>query len=387
MNDTRPFIHFTQPLFGEEEKAEVLSALDSGWVTLGPRTKQFEEDFAAYVGSKYAVAVSSNTAGLYLSLLVAGIKPGDEVITTPFTFVATLNTIVQAGAVPVLVDIDEQTFNIDPAKIEEKITAKTKAIMPVHYAGLAVDMDKILEIAKKHNLKVIEDAAHAAGASYKGKKIGTHGDLAVFSFHPVKNMSTGDGGMITTNNEEYATKLSMLRLHGMSKDAWKRHTATGTWRYDVEVPGFKFNMTDISAALGIHQLKKLDGFIATRKKYAKMYDHAFANVKEITVPYIPPKEEHIYSLYTIRIDTANLKISRDDFVEKLKEAGIGVSVYFIPVHYFTYYKNTFGYKEGDFPVSEKVFEEIMSLPLYPRMKEDDVTYVQQTLLRLIEENK
>lgn len=381
------FIHFTQPLFGEEEKKEILSVLDSGWVTLGPRTKKFEDDFAKYVGAKHAVAVSSCTAGLHLSLIAAGIGPGDEVITTPFTFVATSNTIVQVGAKPVFVDIEENTFNIDPSKIEKNITSKTKAIVPVHYGGLSARLDDIIAIAKKYKLVVIEDAAHATGAYYKGRKIGTFGDLTNFSFHPVKNMSTGDGGIITTHNDEYADKLRMLRLHGMSRDAWKRHTASGTWKYDVEMPGFKYNMTDVAAALGIHQLAKLDSFIKMRKEYARIYDEAFLDVPEIEIPYIPDNEEHIYSLYTIKVNTENLKATRDQIVEELKKLNIGTSVYFIPLHYFTYYKNTYGYHEGDFPVAEKVFEQIISLPLYPRMNLTQVKFVIKTLLRIISESR
>lgn len=383
----RKFIHFTQPLFGKEEKKEVFDALNSGWVTLGPRTKQFEEDFAKYVGAKYAIAVTSCTAGIHLSLIAAGIKTGDEIITTPFTFVASVNPIIHLGAKPVMVDIDPITFNIDPDKIEEKITKRTKAILPVHYGGQAADMDKILRIAKKHNLKVIEDAAHGSGSSFGKKKIGTHGDLVNFSFHPVKNMSTGDGGMITTNNEEYASQLMMLRLHGMSKDAWKRHSATGSWRYDIEMPGYKYNMTDISAALGIQQLKKLDGFIKTRQDYAKIYDQAFSDIPEITIPVKAKNRDHIYSLYTILLDTSNLKISRDEIVDTLKKAQIGVSVYFIPVHLFSYYKTAFKYKKGDFPQAEAVFEKIISLPLYPKMSPADLKYVIKTLKTLILENR
>lgn len=383
----RKFIHFTQPLFGKEEKKEVLDALSSGWVTLGPRTKQFEEDFAKYVGAKYAIAVTSCTAGIHISLIAAGIKPGDEIITSPFTFVASVNPIIHLGAKPVMVDIDPVTFNIDPDKIEEKITKRTKAILPVHYGGQAADMDKILRIAKKHNLKVIEDAAHASGSSFGKKKIGTHGDLVNFSFHPVKNMSTGDGGMITTNNEEYASLLMMLRLHGMSKDAWKRHSATGSWRYDIEMPGYKYNMTDISAALGIQQLKKLDGFIKTRQDYAMVYDHAFSDIPEITIPVKAKNRDHIYSLYTILLDTSNLKISRDEIVDELKKAQIGVSVYFIPVHLFSYYKNTYKYKVGNFPQAEAVFEKIISLPLYPKMSPSDLKYVIKTLKKLILKNR
>jgi dTDP-4-amino-4,6-dideoxygalactose transaminase/ribosomal protein S18 acetylase RimI-like enzyme len=381
------FIHFTQPLFGKEEKQEILAALDSGWVTLGPRTKQFEEDFAEYVGAKHAIAVSSCTAGLHIGLLAAGIGKGDEVITTPFTFAATANTIVQVGATPIFVDIDEKTFNIDPAKIEEKITKNTKAIVPVHYGGLAADLDAIQKIAKKHNLVLIEDGAHAAGSVYKKNKIGNVGDMTVFSFHPIKNMSTGDGGMVTTNNDDFAASLMKLRLHGMSKDAWKRHTVSGSWRYDVEIPGFKYNMTDLSAALGIHQLRKLNGFIEKRREYAKMFDEAFIDVPEITTPYIPKGQEHIYTLYTIKIDTKALKIGRDEIVEELKKANIGANVQFIPLQYLTYYKNTYGYKEGDFPVSEDVFEQIISLPLYPGMSEKEVRYVIDSLTHILVSNR
>lgn len=381
------FIPVGQPLFGEEEKKEILEALDSGWVTLGPRTKQFEEAFAKYVGAKYAVAVSSCTAAIHLSLLAAGIGKDDEVITTPFTFVGTVNPLVAVGAKPVFVDIDPQTFNIDPKQIEKKITKKTKAIMPVHYAGLPVDLDAIRKLAKKHKLLVIEDGAHASGLTYNKEKIGSTSLMTNFSFHPLKNMSTGDGGMITTNDEKIVNELQKLRLHGMSRDAWKRHSATGSWRYDVEEPGYKYNMTDIQAALGIHQLKKLSKFIKTRRDYAKIYNKAFSKVSEITVPFVSPGQKHIYTLYTIKIDTSNLKITRDEIVERLKEANIGTNIQFIPVHYFSYYSKTYKYKKGDFPNTEAVFEQILSLPLYPKMKLSDITYVSKTLIKLIEKNR
>lgn len=382
----RGFIHFTQPFFGKEEKKEIINALNSGWVTLGPKVKQFEDDFAAYIGAKYAVAVSSCTAGLHLSLLAAGISREDEVITTPFTFAATANTIYQVGATPVFVDIDEKTFNIDPQKIEKKISQKTKAIIPVHYGGLSADLDEIRKIARKYKLHLIEDSAHASGATFKNKKIGADSEFAVFSFHPIKNMSTGDGGMITTSSKKFYNKLLQLRLHGMSKDAWKRHTATGTWRYDVELPGFKYNLTDIAAALGIHQLRKLNGFISTRKKYAQIYNDLLNDVSEITTPFIPKGQEHIYSLYTIKINTKNLKINRDEIFEELKKANIGPNIQFIPLHYLTFYKNQYNYKKGDFPVTEKVFEQIISLPLYPKMKISDLKYVTKVLKKIIKQN-
>lgn len=383
----RDYIHFSQPLFGKEEKEEIIKTLDSGWVTLGPRTKQFEEDFARYVGSKYAIAVSSCTAALHLSAIVSGISDGDEVITTPFTFAATSNIILHVGATPVFVDIQPKTFQIDPEKIEEKINKRTKAIIPVHYGGQPVNMDAIMKIAKKHNLIIIEDAAHAIGTEYKGKKIGSFGDLTCFSFHPIKNISTGDGGMITTNNASYAKELSMLRLHGMSKDAWKRHSANGSWKYDVTMPGYKYNMTDLQAALGIHQLKKLNSFIKTREKYAKMYDKALSQIPEITTPFVMKNIRHARNLYTIMLGTSSLKINRDEFVELMKQANIGVSVYFIPLHLFTLYKEKFGYKKGDFPIAEFVYERIVSLPLYPKMTKEDIVYVIKTLRLIIKKNR
>lgn len=382
----RKYIHFAQPLFGKEEKKELLSTLDSGWVTLGPKVAQFEEEFAKYVGAKYAVAVSSCTAALHLSAVAAGISEGDEVITTPFTFAATSNVLFHVGAKPVFVDIDEKTFNIDVSKIEAKITSKTRAIMPVHYGGQPAEMDKLLSLAKKYNLKVIEDAAHAIGTEYKSKKIGSIGDLTCFSFHPIKNMSTGDGGMITTNNQKYAEKLVMLRLHGMSKEAWKRHTKAGSWKYDIILAGFKYNMTDIQAALGIHQLRKLDSFIIRRESYAQIYDQLLGKIAEITLPYVGKNIRHARNLYTIMVDTSKLRINRDTLVEKLKEANIGVSVYFIPLYYFSYYQKL-GYKKTSLPITNSVYQKIISLPLYPKMKSSDVYYICKILAKLIEQNR
>lgn len=376
------FINFSQPLFGPEEKKEVWQAMDSGWVTLGPRVKQFEEQFAKYVGAKYAVGLNSCTAALHLAYIAAGIKKGDEVITTPFTFACTASMLLHLGAKPVFVDIDPHTFNIDPRKIEAKITKKTKAIVPVHYAGHPVELDAIMKIARKHKLIVIEDAAHAVGTKYKGNMIGKNGNMCCYSFHPIKNMSTGDGGMVTTNDAALAERISRLRLHGMTKDAWKRHSAAGSWRYDIAEAGFKYNMTDISAALGIHQLKKLNEFIKIRERYAKLYTKALSNIPAIILPKAQSHVRHAWNLFTIQVDTKGLAITRDEIVEELKKEGIGTSVYFIPLYHLTLFKSL-KYKPQDYPMTERVFERIISLPIYPKMTAKDVLFVATTLKRII----
>ena len=377
------FIPFAQPLFGKEEKNEVVDALDSGWVTLGPRTHQFEEDFAKYVGSRYAVAMSSCTAGLFLSLLASGISKGDEVITTILTFAATANPIVQLGGVPIFVDVMEDSLNIDVSKIEEKITKKTKALMIMHYGGQAVDMAKVKSLAKKYKLLIIEDAATAVGTEYKGTRIGNIGDATVFSFHAIKNMSTGDGGMVTTNNKNLYDKLCLLRLHGMSKDAWKRHSAVGSWRYDVSLPGYKFNMTDIQAALGIQQLKKLDKFIAVRQKYASIYDEKFSKIAEIRVPHNDTSNRHARNLYTVQIDISKLTITRDQIVEEMKKRNIGANVYYMPLYELSFYKKDLKVNPSDFPVAQKVFKKMLTLPLYPKMTIEEVNYVADTLIEIV----
>lgn len=383
----RPFIHFAQPLFGPEEKEEVSKALDSGWVTLGPRVKQFEENFAKYVGTKYAVAVNSCTAAIHLSLMAAGIKPGDEVITTAFTFIATINPIIHMGATPILADIDEKTMNIDPDDVERKITRKTKAIIIMDYGGNPVNYTRFKQIAKRKRLVLIDDAACGLGATYKGRKTGSIADMTCFSFHPIKSISTGDGGMLTTNNKEYATLASQLRLHGMSRDAWKRYTATGSWMYDVIGPGYKYNMTDIQAALGIHQLAKLEKFIKIREKYCAVYDQEFAKIPEITIPFTPKTSRNPRNIYTLRFDFKKLKITRDELVEELKKRQIGISVYYIPVYVFPYYKRRFKLKASDYPNTDRVFKSMLSLPMSPKMTPEDVQYVVDTVRELIENNR
>ena len=381
----RNFIPFAQPLFGKEEKLEVAKALDSGWVTLGPRVKQFEDDFARFVGAKHAIALTSCTAALHLALIALNIKKGDEVITAAFTFVVSANIIVNVGATPVFADINKATYTLDPKDVEKKITKKTKAIIVTHYGGQVAEMDSLEKLAKKYKLAIIEDCAHAIGTLYKKRKAGSSNNINCFSFHAIKNMSTGDGGMITTSNEKQAQLFSQLRLHGMSKDAWKRHSASGSWKYDITIPGYKYNMTDVAAAIGIHQLKKLPKFNKTRKQYAKIYDKLFKKTTEITIPYVASGRIHDYNLYSVIIDWKKLKISRDEMIEKLKEKQIGANVYFMPAHLFTFYKRAFGHKKGELPNTEFVSENLISLPIYPKMKKTDIEYVAKTLNALIKE--
>lgn len=377
------YIPFSLPFIGQEEKNEVLDTLGSGWITTGPKTKLFEDKFKEYTDSSYAVALSSCTAALHLSLLALDIGPGDEVITTPFTFIATVNAIVYTGATPVLIDIRKDTLNIDWEKIEEKISTKTKAIIPVHYAGQPCEMDKIIKIARKYKLCVIEDAAHALGAEYKGMKIGSIGDLTCFSFYPTKSITTGEGGMVTTNRQDLADKIRILSLHGMDKDAWKRYGQNAKWFYDVKYCGYKYNMTDLQAAIGIPQLKRLENFIAARNKKAQLYDHGFSDIEQITTPRIKTNIKHARHIYPILLNEELMMIGRNEFIEELGRRNIGASVHFIPVHIHSFYKEKFGFKEGSLPVAESSYKGILSLPLYSSLPEKDIHFVIKSVKEVI----
>ncbi len=377
------FLPFARPLIGEDEIAEVVDSLRSGWITTGPKVKRFEAAFADYIGARHAVAVSSCTAGLHVALAALGIGPGDEVIVPSFTFCSTANVVVHLGARPVLVDV-RHDFNIAPQAVLDAITPRTKAIMPVHHSGQACDLGAIYEIARQHNLAVVEDAAHAAGTSYKGSKIGSLSlfqsmmngsavkSAAAFSFYATKNMTTGEGGMIAVNDDDLAKKMRLLSLHGMSLDAWKRYSNSGSWYYEVVLPGYKSNMTDIQASLGLHQLRRLDNFIEARQRYAKIFDEAFAELDEIQLPITHPERNHVYHLYVIRLNLERLLIDRSQFVEELRKRNIGTSVHFIPVHLHPFYREHFGYRKGDLPTAEHLYDRIISLPLYPSMTDTDV---------------
>lgn len=372
----REYINFNSYSISDEEKRELVDTLDSGWLTTGPKTKRFEDEFANYIRAGYAVGVTSGTAALHLSLLALGIGPGDEVITTPMTFVATANVVRYVQAKPVLADVEPDTLNIDPGEIRKKITKHTKAIIPVHYAGQPCKMDDIHAIAKEHKLFVIEDACHAIETEYDGKKVGSLGDLACFSFHPIKNITTGEGGMITTNDETLADKIRVLRLHGMDKTAWRRYEKGQFRHWDMEFLGFKYNMTDMQASLGIHQLKKIDRFWKVRKEYAARYDDFFRTEENIiTLPAAKAHDRNAYHLYPIRLKTENLKLTRDEMIDALQSKNIGVGVHFRAIHELTYYRNYFGKEMPSLPNAEYASERLVSLPLYPRMPRGDLDYV------------
>ena len=378
-----PFLPFALPEIGEDDIAEVVDTLRSGWITTGPKAKRFEADFKAWLGDAgddidglQCIAVNSATAGLHLALEAIGIAPGDEVITTTHTFTATAEVVRYLGADVKLVDIDPATLNIDPALIEAAITPRTKAILPVHYAGLAADMPAILAIARRHGLKVVEDAAHALPTTCGGRRIGTlASDATVFSFYANKTITTGEGGMLVTRDAALAKRAMIMRLHGMSRDAFDRFTAkVPSWYYEIVAPGFKYNLTDIAAALGLHQLKRAHAFSGHRAAIAASYNAAFADLPVITAPLPPAGELHPWHLYVLRLRPA-AGISRDALIERLFAVGIGCSVHYIPLHLQPYWRDRYALQAADFPASQQAYEQMLSLPIYSRMAEPDVARV------------
>lgn len=367
----------------EKEINEVVDTLKSDWITTGPKMRLFEKEFRNFIGSKYAVAVNSGTAALHVSTSSININPGDEVITTPLTFVASANSIIYRGGTPMFADIKEDTYNIDPKEIEKKVTEKTKAIIPVHFAGQPCDMDEILEIAEKNDLYVIEDAAHAIDSEYKNRKIGNISDLTIFSFHPVKNITTAEGGMVTTNNDEFYEKLLMYRTHGISKDAVKRFGKSGGFYYDMQYLGYRYNLSELHAALGIHQLHKLESFQKRRREIVRIYNREFMDFEEIVIPFTKKNIKHSWHLYVIQLNLEKLRVDRNKIFEAMRGENIGVNVHYIPVHYHSYYKNNYELKKGSLPKVENLFPKLLTLPLFHEMSDEDVYDVINALEKVI----
>ncbi|MQA28684.1 MAG: aminotransferase class I/II-fold pyridoxal phosphate-dependent enzyme [Luteitalea sp.] len=376
------FLPFHLPLVGEEEIRAVTDTLRSGWLTTGPSVRRFEQQFGSFVGAAHSVAVNSATAALHLALDAIGLQEGDEVLVPTMTFAATAEVVTYFNATPVLIDSQPDTLNLDPEKVEAAITPRTRAIIPVHFAGHPCDMPRLMEIAKAHRLMVIEDAAHALPAYFGDDMVGSIGDITCFSFYATKTITTGEGGMITTERQDYAERIRMMSLHGISKDAWKRYTSEGSWYYEILEPGYKYNLTDIAAAIGIEQLAKCRDFWRARRRIAERYHDAFADLPEIQAPVSRSGIGHSWHLYVIQLRLEQLSATRDEVIEELKAENIGTSVHFIPLHLHPYYR-TRGYQRSDFPVATAAFERMVSLPIYPRMTDEDVEDVIDAVRRIV----
>lgn len=381
MRDT--FLPFSPPLIGEEEIEEVVDTLRSDWITTGPKVRRFEEEFAEYVGAPAALGLNSCTAALHTALAALGVTTGDAVVTTPMTFASSVHVIEHVGARPLLADVEADTLNVDPRRVADAIETarreglKVRALLPVHLYGHPCDMNPLMDLAREYGLAVVEDAAHALPASHEGRRVGSFAKLfdvpvmTCFSFYATKNLTTGEGGMLT-GPPELIDEARVWSLHGMSRDAWNRYGAKGSWFYEVVRPGFKYNLTDIAAALGLRQLRKLGGFQARRAEIARRYTEAFSQFAELAVPVSRPEVEHAWHLYVIRLNLERLSITREQFIEEMRERRIGTSVHFIPVHTHPYYRDRYGFRAEDFPVAAAEFRRIVSLPLNPRMSDGDV---------------
>jgi dTDP-4-amino-4,6-dideoxygalactose transaminase len=375
MEPKEQYLPFALPDLDGSELEEIKEALESGWVTTGPKVKKFETEFARAVGAKHAIAVNSCTAAMHLALDAVGVKRGDEVITTPYTFAATAEVIRYFDARPVFVDVQPDSLNIDPGLIEAAITSKTKAVIPIHLAGFPADMDPIREVTVRHAIPVIEDAAHTFPSAYHGKPVGSISEFTAFSFYATKTITTGEGGMITTDNDAWEERCRIMSLHGISKDAWKRYTAEGSWYYEIVAPGFKYNMTDVAAAMGLAQLRKAEAMRARRRHIAKCFNDSFERLDQLQTPFDTDDREHSWHLYMLRLNLDRLTIDRARFMEELKKQGIGASVHFIPLHIHPYYRDQFGFAAHDFPVAYTEYLREISLPIYSRMSDDEVRRV------------
>ena len=378
------YLVFGSPAIGEDEISEVTESLRSGWVGTGPKVKKFEEMFKKFKKCRHAIALSSCTAALHLSLQVLEIKPGHEVITTPLTFAATANSIIHAGAQPVFADVKLETMNIDPGEVEKKINRKTKAVIPVHLAGRPCEMDALMELANRFHLSVIEDAAHAIESSYKGDPIGTMGDLGCFSFYVTKNITTVEGGMVITRHDELASRIKSLALHGLTQDAWQRFADEGFKHYQVVSAGFKYNMTDIQASIGIHQLQKIQSKSETRQKIWEVYNQSFKGLPLILPPPTPPDQTHAYHLYTPLLELERVRCTRDEFLQALHQEKIGAGIHYISLHLHPFYRHTYGYRKGEFPNAEFISDRTFSLPLSAKLTDQDVEDVIKAVKRILE---
>ncbi len=377
------FLQFHKPFISEEEVDEIVDTVRSGWIGMGPKTIRFENNFSEYIGVNKSIAVSSWTAAGHLTLEAFGLKAGDEVIVPTMTFPATAEIVCYFGAKPVFVDVEEDTLNMSIEALEKAITPKTKVVIPVHYAGQPCDLDEIHAIARKYNLKVLEDAAHALPALYKGKKIGTISDVTCFSFYATKTLSTGEGGMICTNDEEIAERCTIMRLHGINRDAWKRHTESASWYYEVVAPGYKYNFTDLQASLGLPQLKKVEAMWESRKKIAAKYTEALKDLDTIQLLTLKPDRESSLHLFPIRLHLDRLNKNRAQLINELRNLNIGVGVHFMPVHQHLYYNKTFNLRDEDYPVATAAFPRLISLPIYPGMKDENVDKVIDVLIDML----
>jgi dTDP-4-amino-4,6-dideoxygalactose transaminase len=383
VRDKGDFLVFGSPLIEDAEVEEVVATMRSGWLGTGPKVARFEEDMRAYKGAEHAVAVNSCTAALHLSILAAGLQPGDEVITTPLTFCATINAIIHAGATPVLADVDPVTMNIDPAQVRAKITPRTRALLPVHFAGRIADMDALLAIAQEHGLFLIEDCAHAIETEFRGQKAGTFGDFGCLSFYVTKNVVTGEGGMVVTNNEEHAARIKTLALHGMTKDAWKRFADEGYQHYQVVFAGFKYNMTDLQAAIGIHQLARVDRYWVRRQEIWDRYNCELKGLPLRLPAPVEPETRHSYHLYTVLLDESKTEVSRDAFLNGMTQQGIGVGVHYLSIPEHPYYRETFGWRPEDYPQAMRIGRQTASLPLSAKLKDEDVADVNLAVRRIL----
>jgi dTDP-4-amino-4,6-dideoxygalactose transaminase len=382
----RAFLPFAPPWIGADEIDEVVRVLRSDWISTGPCTAAFERDFANVVTAPSALALNSCTAGLHTALAVLGVTAGDDVITSTLSFAACANVAEHVGARPVLVDVEPDTLTLDPSAVERAITRRTRAIMPVHYAGHPAEMDAINAVAERHGAAVVEDAAHAPAAAYHGRPIGSGPNPTAFSFYATKNLTTGEGGMLT-GEPGFIDEARVLSLHGMTRDALRRYREGGSWFYEVVAPGFKYNMTDIQAAIGMWQLRKLGAFQRRRREVVAVYDAAFATEEALQIPGRRDGVEHAWHLYVLRLRTEALRIDRDRFIQELGHRNIGASVHFIPIHEHPFYRRKYGYRPRDFPVAHESFTRMVSLPLYPRMSDQDVADVVEAVRDIVREFK